>query len=221
MFVKLWMTSNVLTVTNTQPIIEVEQIMRENRVRRVPVTDAGKLIGIISREDLFRAMPSIFDPSISPETLDQAGRIEAASVMTPAPVTVEPSTPLEHAALLMRSHKFGALPVVQGGELVGIITETNIFDAFLEVLGARKPGARIEMKIAHTPAAFYTMLQVFKKCAMTILGITVFPDFSEEHQLVTVKVQGENIEQLIDALWDAGLQINRLNKEGSAADEET
>ncbi|MBM9537805.1 CBS and ACT domain-containing protein [Desulfobulbus alkaliphilus] len=220
MFVKLWMTSNVLTVTSVQPIIEVEQIMRENRVRRVPVVDGGKLVGIISREDLFRAMPSIFDPSISPETLDHAGRIEAASVMTPAPVTVEPATPLEHAALLMRSHKFGALPVVKGTELVGIITETNIFDAFLEVLGARKSGARIEMKIAHAPATFYTMLQVFKKNAMTILGITVYPDFSEEHQLVTVKVQGENIEQLIDALWEAGLQINRLNKEGSASGEE-
>ena len=221
MFVKLWMTSNVLTVTSAQPIIEVEQIMRENRVRRVPVVDANKLVGIISREDLFRAMPSIFDPSISPETLDQAGRIEAASVMTPAPVTVEPSTPLEHAALLMRSHKFGALPVVQGEELVGIITETNIFDAFLEVLGARKPGARIELKIAHAPASFYAMLQVFKKNAMTILGITVYPDFSEEHQLVTLKVQGEDMDHLIDALWDAGLQINRLNTEDPTETEES
>lgn len=211
MFVKLWMTSNVLTVTSSQPIIEVEQIMRENRVRRVPVVDAGKLVGIISREDLFRAMPSIFDPSISPDTLDQAGRIVAGSVMTRSPVTVEPSTPLEQAALLMRSHKFGALLVVQEKELVGIITETNIFDAFLEVLGARKHGARIELKIDHNPASFYAMLQVFKKCAMTILGITVYSDFSEEHQLVTLKVQGDNIDQLIDALWDSGLQINRLN----------
>jgi len=56
-----------------QPIIEVEQMMRENRIRQVPVVDNGKLVGNISREDLFRAMPSIFDPSISPETLDQAG----------------------------------------------------------------------------------------------------------------------------------------------------
>jgi acetoin utilization protein AcuB len=211
MFVKLWMTSNVLTVTSSQPLIEIERIMRENRIRRVPVVDDGKVVGIVSREDLFRAMPSIFDPSVSPENLEQAGRIEAGAIMTRSPVTVDPSTPLELAALMMRTHKFGALLVMQDEELVGIITETNIFDAFLEVLGARKQGARIEIKIDRKPASFYAMLNVFKKCEMTVLGITVFPDFSEDHQLVTLKVQGENMDRLIDSLWDSGLQVNRMH----------
>lgn len=217
MFVKLWMTSNVLTVNSTQSLLEVEQIMRENRIRRVPVVDDGHLVGIISREDIYRALPSIFDPSISPEILDQAGRVEAGSIMTRSPVTVEPSTPLEQAALMMRTHKFGSLLVMQNEELVGIITETNVFDAFLEVLGAKKQGARIEIKIDRKAASFYAMLQVFKKCEMTILSITVFPDFSEDYQLVTLKVQGENMDRLIDALWDAGLQINRLHTEERAA----
>ena len=211
MFVKLWMTSNVITVNSSQPIIEVEQIMRANRIRQVPVVDNGKLVGLISRENLFKAIPSIFDPSISPETLDHAGRFDAASIMTRSPMTVEPSAPLEQAALLMRTHKSGALMVMHGDELAGIITETNIFDAFLEILGAKKPGARIELKIDHKPASFYNMLQIFKKYEMTILGITVYPDFSEDHQLVTLKVQGEKMDQLIDALWDSGLQINRIN----------
>ena len=213
MFVKLWMTSNILSVTGTQTIAEIEQIMRENRIRRVPVVDDGKLVGIISREDLFRALPSIFDPSVSPEIMEQAGRIEAEAIMTREQVTVEPSTPLEQAALLMRTHKFGSLLVVKDGELVGIITETDIFDAFLEVLGARKQGARIEIKIDRKPASFYAMLNVFKKCEMTVLSITVFPDFSEDNQLVTLKVQGENMDRLIDSLWNSGLQINRLNTE--------
>jgi acetoin utilization protein AcuB len=213
MFVKLWMTSNVLTVDSAQPIIKVEQIMRENRIRRVPVVDDGQLVGIISREDIFRALPSIFDPSISPEMLDQAGRVSAGSIMTRSPVTVEPSTPLEQAALVMRTHKFGSLLVMQDGQLVGIITETNIFDAFLEVLGAKKQGVRIEIKIDHKPASFYAMLQVFKKCDMTILGITVFPDFSRDHQLVTLKVRGENVDKLIDDLWNSGLQINQMHAE--------
>lgn len=213
MFVKLWMTSNVLTVSSNQPIIEVEQLMRDNRIRRIPVVDNGVLVGIISREDILRALPSMFDPSIGPEHIEQAGRIEAGSIMTRSPVTVDPSTPLEQAALLMRTHKFGSLLVMQDSQLVGIITETNIFDAFLEVLGARKQGARIEIKIDRKPASFYAMLQVFKQCHMTILGITVFPDFSEDHQLVTLKVQGDNMDRLIDSLWDSGLQINRLHTE--------
>lgn len=210
MFVKLWMTSNVHTVSSSQPIVEVEQLMRENRVRRVPVVDNGHLAGIISRRDLLQAMPSIFDPSISPETLDQARRITASMVMTPSPVTVEPSTPLEEAALLMRTHKFGCLLVMQNEELVGIITETNIFDAFLEVLGTRRHGARIELKIDQKPASFYSMLQLFKKHDMAILGLTVYRDYSEGHQLVTLKVQGDRMDSLIDSLWDSGLQINRI-----------
>ncbi|MGD9948068.1 MAG: CBS domain-containing protein [Desulfobulbus sp.] len=214
MFVKLWMTSNVQTINSSQPIVEVEQMMRQHRIRRVPVVDDGKLMGIISREDLLRAMPSTFDPTIGLEQLEQAGRITAATIMTSSPITVEPSTPLEQAALLMRNHKFGSLLVVQDGELVGIITETNIFDAFLEILGARKEGTRIELKIDRNPSAFYAMMQVFKKCKMTVLGITVFPDFSEDHQLVTLKVKGDDMEQLTESLWDAGLQINRLYTEG-------
>lgn len=213
MYVRLWMTSNVLTVSSSDPIIEVERLMRENRIRRVPVVDQGRLSGIISTEDLSRAMPSIFDPSISPETLDQAGRIEAGSIMTRSPITVEPNTPIEQAALLMRTHKFGSLLVLQGDQVVGIITETNIFDAFLEVLGARKSGARIELKIDHKPASFYAMMQVFKKFDMTILGITVYPDYSEDQQLITLKVQGSNLDRLIDALWDSGLQVNRFSAE--------
>lgn len=219
MFVKLWMTSNVLSVTSNQSIAEVEQLMRQHRIRRVPVIDEGKLVGIISREDLFRAMPSIFDPSINPDHLEQAGRLTATTIMTPAPITVEPSTPLEEAALLMRTHKFGSLVVVQDGQVVGIITETNIFDAFLEILGAKKEGARIELKVDRSQQAFYAMMQVFKKCQMTVLGMTVFPDFSETHQLITLKVQGEDMDKLVDSLWAAGLQINRMHTEGQEGEE--
>lgn len=211
MFVKLWMTSNVLTVNSSEPIIAVEQIMRDNRIRRVPVVDDGRLAGIISREDIFRAFPSMFDPAMTPDHLERASRINAASIMTPSPITVDPATPLEQAAMLMRTHKFGALPVMQDEELVGIITETNIFDAFLEVLGARKHGARLEIKIDRQPASFYAMLQIFKKCEMTILSLTVFSDYSEEYQLVTLKVQGEKMDKLIDSLWDSGLHINRMH----------
>lgn len=216
MFVKLWMTSNVLTVDSSQSIIEVEQIMRDNRIRQIPVMDVGKLVGMITREDLFKAVPSIFDPSVSPETTDHAARFNAGTIMTRSPLTVEPADTLEQAALLMRTHKLSSLAVMKGDQLVGIITQTNIFDAFLEILGAKKPGARIELKIDHAPTSFYAMLQLFKKFEMTILGITVFPDFSEEHQLVTLKVQGQKMDDLIDALWKSGLQINRINTQETA-----
>ena len=213
MFVKLWMTSKVITVTSDQPIVEVERLLREHHFRRVPVVDNGKLVGIIGQGNLLRAMPSIFDPCCNPKSQERTGHIKAGTIMTPSPITVDPSTPLEQAVLLMRNHKFGSLPVMQDEQLVGIITETNIFDALLEISAARKQGARIEIKIDRDPASFYAMLQVIKRYEITILGIAVLHDYSAEHQLVTLKVHGDDLDGLIDGLWAADIQINRMHAE--------
>ncbi|MGI6655342.1 MAG: CBS domain-containing protein [Desulfobulbus sp.] len=210
MFVKLWMTSNLLTVTSRQPLVEVEQLMRKNRVRRVLVVDDGKLCGIISSRDLFMAMPPLIDGNADLEQLERTGRIEAGAIMTRDPVTVDPLTPLEEAALLMRTHKFGALPVVREGELVGIITETNIFDALLEMLGAGSEGARIDLQIDRDPEALYALLDVFRQCGAVIVGIGISTDLCENCQLVTVKIKGDEVDRLIEQLWQAGVTISSV-----------
>jgi len=207
------MTPNVLTVTSDQSIAEVERILREHHIRRVPVVDDGKVVGIIAQGDICRAMPSIFNPCCTSESLERTGRINAGAIMTPTPITVDPSTLLEQAVLLMRRNKFGALPVVQDEQLVGIITETNIFNAMLEIFATRQLGVRIEVKIDRNPASFYRMIQVFKKCEITVFGITMLHDYSTEHQLVSLKVHGDDMERLIDGLWAAGLQINLMHVE--------
>jgi len=123
MVVRDWMSSPVVTVDPTTTASAALKLMFQRKVHRVPVIDEhGKLVGIVTRATLLELD--------TPSTSTFVG-----SVMTPAPFTTHPLAPIEQAAARMRDLRVGALPVLDGGRLVGIVTESDIFDAFLELLG--------------------------------------------------------------------------------------
>lgn len=130
------MTRNPVTVTPRNAIRTAINLMREGGYRRVPVVDRGRLVGIITDRDLRRAANSPF--VVREQWYDNfiLDHIEVGSCMTPNPLTVEPTASIEDAARLMRSHKIGGLPVVTEGQLVGIITETDLLDFLIEILAA-------------------------------------------------------------------------------------
>jgi acetoin utilization protein AcuB len=108
--------------------------MREGGCRRLPVVDRGRLVGIITDRDLRRAANSPF--VVREQWYDNfiLDHIEVGSCMTPDPLTIEPTATIAEAARMMRNHKVGGLPVVAAGQLVGIITETDLLDALIELL---------------------------------------------------------------------------------------
>lgn len=130
------MTPNPVTVTPRNAIRTAINLMREGGYRRLPVVDRGRLVGIITDRDLRRAANSPF--VVREQWYDNfiLDHIEVGSCMTPNPMTVDPSTPVAEAARLMRDHKIGGLPVMADGQLVGIITETNLLDFLIEILVA-------------------------------------------------------------------------------------
>ena len=128
------MTRNPVTVTPRNAIRTAINLMREGGYRRLPVVDRGRLVGIITDRDLRRAANSPF--VVREQWYDNfiLDHIEVGSCMTPNPLTVEPSTPIAEATRVMRNHKIGGLPVVADGELVGIVTETDLLDFLIEIL---------------------------------------------------------------------------------------
>jgi len=211
MFVRLWMTTELITIGTEQSVIEAQHCMRDNHIRRIPVVDDdGSLVGIVSQRDILNFLPSILDGSPS-GTSSLAGSTKVGTIMTCAPMCVTPLTPLETVAQLMRQHKIGGMPVVDdSGTLVGIITESDIFSAFMEVLGAGGDGARIEMIIGKESRALYAVMDVFKRYDIFVQAITVHHDFGENKRLLTIRVRGEELEEMIDALRRSGAQINRI-----------
>lgn len=128
------MTANPTTVTPRNAIRTAINLMREGGFRRLPVVDRGRLVGIITDRDLRRAANSPF--VVREQWYDNfiLDHIEVGSCMTPNPLTVEPSTSIVEATRLMRNHKIGGLPVVADGQLVGIVTETDLLDFLIELL---------------------------------------------------------------------------------------
>jgi len=128
------MTPNPVTVAPRNAIRTAVNLMREGGCRRLPVMDRGRLVGIITDRDLRRAANSPF--VVREQWYDNfiLDHIEVGSCMTPAPLTITPDAPIAEAARLMRNHKVGGLPVLSDGQLVGIVTETDLLDALIELM---------------------------------------------------------------------------------------
>jgi acetoin utilization protein AcuB len=141
--VRDWMHEPVVTVRADTTVAAAVELMRSRALRHLPVTDAqGRLIGILTDRDLRQI---VFDPAIqqalagSTSALDE---IPISRAMTWGVVTVQPATDLRAAAHLMRERKIGAVPVVDGNRVVGMLTETDVLAAFEQLLRARvvRPG---------------------------------------------------------------------------------
>ncbi len=128
------MTANPVTVTQRNAIRTAINLMREGDFRRLPVVDHGKVVGIITDRDLRRAANSPY--VVREKWYDNfvLDHIEVGTCMTANPLTIGPDANVAEAARLMREHKIGGLPVVAGGQLVGIITETDLLDFLIELL---------------------------------------------------------------------------------------
>ena len=215
MFVKLWMKTQLITVLAQQTIIEAHALMEERHVRRLPVVDeSGKLTGIISKHDIADAMPSIIDGSSAGKAESGLpGTTPVAAVMTAHPISAGPMTPLESVAKQMRRHKVGGIPIVEDGKLVGIITESDIFSAFTSILGADGEGARIELSVGKTSKAFYEVMDICKRYRMNIQALTLYRDYSDQYQLMTIRISGEEMEEMLAALRKSGVKINRIIEE--------
>lgn len=126
------MTKNPASIDGSAKLPEAYWLMMEKKVRRLPVMEGGKLVGIITLEDLRRAVPSDI-MGISPVKLtDALTKLPIRQLMTPNPRTISPSATLSEAPRVMLEHKISALPVLEKRELIGIITESDIFRVIAE-----------------------------------------------------------------------------------------
>lgn len=123
--VRSWMTAELITITPHTTLPEAQRIMFEHKIRRLPVVKSDKLVGIVTLGDIREAKPSDATTLSIYELNYLMDRLTAKDFMTPNPITVSPDNTLGEAARLMVEHKVGGLPVVEQGQLIGIITETD------------------------------------------------------------------------------------------------
>ncbi|MBU6995898.1 CBS domain-containing protein [Ferrovum myxofaciens] len=211
MFVGMWMTWDLLTVNPETPIDEIANLMATRRIRRLPVVEklpnGLKLLGIISHTDILHAFPAEINPfsvvgaDILAERYKQSGEavITAAEIMKSNPLTVTADEPIERAARLMREHKIGALPVVRDDVLVGLISESDIFKAFISIFEASSPGKRITFDISQGEDVFFLVAEQAKKHKLRVITYVTLQNHSRP--LCVVEVIGSGVDAMLEDIW--------------------
>lgn len=199
MYVKNKMTPNPVTVTPDVSISAAFGIMKERQFRRLPVVQGGKLIGIVTEKELQQVSPS---KATSLSVFELNYLLEKTTIkdaMSRDPITVQDDDLIEKAALLMRANKVGALPVLHGDKLVGVITESDIFDAFIDTMGFRNPGVRLDLQLKEPGGDIAAVTQVVSQAGGKISHLTMYGDGE-----LIVRISEENSEAVIKALTDSG-----------------
>ncbi|MFT3876355.1 MAG: CBS and ACT domain-containing protein [Propioniciclava sp.] len=174
MFVKTRMTAHPFTVTPETTLPEAIALMETKRVRHLPVVSEGRVVGVLAPSDIAAAGPSRATTFAAGEINYLLGKLKVAKVMTRDPLTIAPDALLEEAAVMMRDHKIEMLPVVDGDELVGVITESSILDAFIEILGFRDRGTRLTVEMPDTPGVLSRLSSVTANHRANIQHLAVY-----------------------------------------------
>lgn len=210
MLVQELMTKNPQTISPETSVPDALSLMRQKKVRRLPVLDkTGKLVGIVSDQDLLYASPSPATSLSVFEINSLIAKITVAHVMTKKVVTITEDLPVEEAARIMADKKIGGLPVMKGAKLAGIVTETDLFRALLQLLGGRRSGVRVTVQIPGAKGTFAKISGIISAAGGDIvgLGVTEAQGVPGDFWHMTLKVQDLTKKAVSAAFSKAGVEV--------------
>ena len=208
MLVKERMTRNPITVREDTSLDEALRIMKREKIRRLPILDdADRLVGIVSDRDLLAASPSPATTLSKYEVGYLVSKITMREIMTREVITVEEDCPLEEVARVMADNKIGGVPVMRGNALVGIITETDLFKVFLEMLGGREQGLRVTILAQEGKGVLARLTGEIAQLGGNIVTLGTFLGDDPTTRLITFKVQDVSEEALLPVLEALGEEL--------------
>ncbi len=207
--VKDSMTREVATLSPEDTAKTALALCRERRIRHLPVLEDGRLVGIASDRDFRAAAPPLGDP----DRAAALAEIRVGEVMAREVVTADSDDPIEQAANTMRERRIGSLPVLDSGELVGIITASDVMDALVYLVGAHEPGSRMEISLPDRPGSLAGAAGVFGMCGINIvsaaMGATREPTDGGaiRERMVVFRVDTIDTSEAVGYLEDAGYTV--------------
>lgn len=215
MLVRERMSAHPVLCEPDLPVSDALDRMKKEHIRRMPVVDKhGKLVGIVSDKDLLQASPSPATSLSVWEITYLLSKIKISDVMTKKVITITPETPLEDAARIMADNKIGGLPVVDDqGAVVGIITETDVFKTFIEMLGARKPGVRVTTLVTDRKGQLAKITGDIAAAGGNIVALIELPGTDSTNYEVMFKVIDVPKDQLVKILEPHVIRVTDVREQ--------
>jgi acetoin utilization protein AcuB len=206
MIVSMWMTRDLITIEPNTPITKAAAMMAAKRVRRLPVVEqhlgSPHPVGIITATDILHAYPPEVNPFAVTAVNPQQSHITAAQIMSRSLHTVVPETPIEEAARLMREEKISTLLVVQKMKLVGLITESDIFRAFVNILESTRGDVRITFEIIGEEDTFGLIAPMALRLGVRVVNLMSMQQ--GDRKMCVVRIAGARVNDMLDEIWRSG-----------------
>ncbi|PEN13682.1 acetoin dehydrogenase [Longibacter salinarum] len=211
MLVQDVMQHPVITVSSDTSIAEAYRIMHDRRIRHLPVVDDGRLTGVVTDRDLRYSTSRLHPSPVESQTgVDR--------VMTKSVITIGPLDPVEEAARLLRARRIGSLPVVDGDDLVGIVTVTNLLDAIIDLTGLKKPGSRLAVSLVDEAGQLAKLTTRVAEAGLDIRSVLTYyedefsgpeaeTEGSEPRLRVILRVDTLNVRALAEELREEGFDV--------------
>ncbi|MRJ46031.1 CBS domain-containing protein [Fundicoccus ignavus] len=147
MYIKDYMSTNLITITPETSVVKASDLLKQHDINRLPVLENGQLVGLITKEVISKNSPSSATSLSAHEVNYLLEKTTAKDIMVKKVMTIGPDNMVEEAASIMRANNIGVLVVTEGSQLVGIITDKDIFKAFVDVSGYDTPGSSLVVEL--------------------------------------------------------------------------
>lgn len=207
MLVERIMTSPCISILDAVTIEEALQIMNQHKIRHLPITNIeNQLVGIVSDKDINLSLPSILSTE-DPKVLLQT---PISKIMQTNIVTCHPLDFVEDIAIDFYEENIGSIPVIKRNQLIGIVTQKDMLNTFIELTGNLSPGSTIQVQVPDVPGIMHSVTEVFHKQSVSIESILVYRDKSQEgYKLVTIRMKSMHPGNIIQALIDKGYKVQQ------------
>jgi len=203
------MSHPVISVSPETPIHNVLVMFKKEHIRRAPVIKDGKLAGIVSEGDLLNASPSPVSSLSVWEMNYLISKVTVKQVMSKKVKTIDVNTPIEEVARIMADFKIGGIPITRSGKVVGIITETDLFKIFLELMGARTKGIRVTAEIDDRAGKLARVTKAIADAGGNFISFGQFSGDDPSKKVLTFKVAGikkdevkKVLSKVVNKFWD-------------------
>jgi acetoin utilization protein AcuB len=201
MFVGERMSRPVISVAPETPVHDALAMFKKEHIRRAPVIKDGKLLGIVTENDLRNASPSPATTLSVWEMNYLISKVTVKQVMSKKVKTIDMDTPIEEAARIMTDSSIGGMPVTRDGKIVGMITETDLFKVFLELMGAREKGVRVSALVEDKPGQLVKVSKAITEAGGNFIAFGMFSGPDITTKLLTFKVAGmkkDDVKKVLD-----------------------